>query len=323
LLHFSGAVKVCSIVVSVRILPLVASATEIVHALGLGEYQIGRSHECDYPAGVANLPVCTKPAIATDGDSATIDSLVKSRVLQAASVYQVDAALIFKLQPTHIVTQTQCKVCAVSLDDVENALRQQTSTNAKVVPLEADSLSGIWEDIQHVANSCGCGERGENLVADLQRKMSGISQIAHNGPRRRVAAIEWLEPLMCAGNWVPELLSMANADAPFGTPGLHSPYLEWGDLAHVNPDVIVAMPCGFDRERTKSEMRWMTCHPQWPGLRAVQDGEVFVCDGNQYMNRPGPRVLESLQIFAEILHPALFSPELRGKGWDRYTAVIV
>lgn len=308
--------------VSVRILPLVASATEIVHALGLGAYQIGRSHECDYPPEVAKLPVCTKPSIPIDGDSATIDGLVKSRVLQAASVYDVDAELISKLRPTHIVTQTQCKVCAVSLDDVENALTRQTRTNAELVPLEAESLAGIWEDIQRVADSCGVKERGECLVAELQEKMSRISQIAHQGSRRRVAAIEWLEPLMCAGNWIPELLSLANAEALFGKPGVHSPYFEWDDLARADPDVIVAMPCGFDRERTELEMRWMTCRPQWPGLRAVKDGEVYVCDGNQYMNRPGPRVLESLRIFAEILHPALFRPELRGKGWELYAAAV-
>jgi iron complex transport system substrate-binding protein len=185
-----------------RILPLLSSATEIVHALGLGEFQIGRSHECDYPKGVASLPVCTSPAIAVNGSSREIDNLVKQRVKDALSVYDVDSDLIAALKPTHIITQTQCEVCAVSLNDVEKALQKQTGTDAKVISLEPYALHDLWTDILRVGTACGYGERAHQLNAKLQNRMSELAERATKASYKpTVAAIEWLEPLMAAGNW--------------------------------------------------------------------------------------------------------------------------
>lgn len=300
-----------------RLLPLISSATEIVHALGLGQFQIGRSHECDYPAAVASLPVCTKPAIPVSGSSAEIDRLVKERVATALSVYDVDSALIQSLRPTHIFTQTQCKVCAVSLDDVEQAFREQVSIDARVIALEPYALADLWRDIGRVASACFRERAGEALVKCLQERMRVIEQRAKAGRRQTVAAIEWLEPLMAGGNWVPELIEGANGENLFGLAGQHSPWMSWEDLLAADPDVIVALPCGFDLARTRSEMHWLSDRPGWAQLRAVRNGRVFVCDGNQFMNRPGPRLVESLQIFAEILHPELFEPKLKGVGWER------
>jgi iron complex transport system substrate-binding protein len=135
-----------------------------------------------------------------------------------------------------------------------------------------------------------------------------------------VAAIEWLEPLMAGGNWVPELIAMANCRNLFGVAGQHSPWMNWQQLVEANPDAVVVLPCGFDLERTRSEMHWLTQRPEWKSLSAVQSGRVFVCDGNQFMNRPGPRLVESLQIFAEMLHPHLFPPELENVGWERFSS---
>ena len=303
-----------------RILPLLSSATEIVHALGLSEYQVGRSHECDYPDIVCDLPVCTSPAIAVDGSSADIDRLVKQRVAQALSVYNVNSALIAELKPTHIITQTQCEVCAVSLRDVELALQQQMGTDAKVISLEPYALSDLWADILRVGIACGYPKRSEQLNTRLQARMSEIAAACASINRPRIAAIEWLEPIMAAGNWVPELIEMARGENLFGVAGQHSPWMTWEELVRANPDVIVALPCGFNLERTRAEMHWLTERPEWPGLKAVQTGRVYVCDGNQYMNRPGPRLVESLQIFAEILHPELIPAALQRSGWDVFEA---
>ena len=302
-----------------RLLPLISSATEIVHALGLGDFQVGRSHECDFPPSVLNLPVCTRPAMAVDGSSAEIDALVKDRLRRALSVYDVEAALIRDLAPTHMITQTQCEVCAVSLGDVERALQDEFKTNARVISLEPYALADIWSDIRRVANGCEQGEAGEHLVRDLQKRMGKLERQAKTGKRRpSAAAIEWLEPLMAAGNWVPELVEMANGQNLFGVAGQHSPWMTWDQLVEANPDCIIVLPCGFDIARTRAEMHWFTERRAWQSLSAVRSGDVFLCDGNQFMNRPGPRIVESLQIFAEVLHPELFPPRLQGLGWERF-----
>jgi iron complex transport system substrate-binding protein len=302
-----------------RVLPLISSATEIVHALGLGEFQVGRSHECDYPPSVASLPVCTNPAISLSGSSAEIDRLVKERLLSAASVYKVDSDLIRRLQPTHIITQTQCKVCAVSLEDVERAFKADIAMDARIICLEPYALNDVWKDIRRVATACEREGAGEALIASLQDRMLQIENRAKStGSRPSVAAIEWLEPLMAAGNWVPELIEMAGGKNLFGVPGGHAPWMTWEQLLAADPDFIVALPCGFDLERTRAEMFWLSDHAGWHNLRAVREGAVFVTDGNQFMNRPGPRLVESLQIFAEIVHPDLFPPTLEHVGWERF-----
>ncbi len=299
-----------------RILPLISSATEIVHALGLGALQVGRSHECDYPPGVLALPVCTRPAIPVSGSSAEIDKLVKERLRSALSIYEVDAALIRDLRPTHIITQTQCEVCAVSLTDVQNALREEWALDAQIVSCEPYALADVWKDIQRIATACGQGKTGNRLVAGLQKRMTALQLTPRARPT--VAAIEWLEPLMTGGNWVPELIEMAGGRSLFGTAGQHSPWMTWEQLVAADPDVIVALPCGFDLRRTREEMHWLTDRAEWPQLKAVGNDRVFICDGNQFMNRPGPRLVESLEIFAQLLHPDRFEPTLRGVGWDDF-----
>jgi iron complex transport system substrate-binding protein len=299
-----------------RILPLISSATEIVHALGLGAFQVGRSHECDYPAGILELPVCTRPAIAVSGSSAEIDTLVKQRLHSALSIYEVDAALIRSLRPTHIITQTQCKVCAVSLDDVQNALRDEWAVDAQIVSCEPYALADVWKDIERIAAACGEAGRGDRLVADLQKRMTALQPPPQARPT--VAAIEWLEPLMAGGNWVPELIEMAGGHSLFGAAGQHSPWMTWEQLVAADPDVIIALPCGFDLRRTREEMHWLTDRAEWPRLKAVRNDRVFICDGNQFMNRPGPRLAESFEIFAQVLHPDRFEPALRGVGWDYF-----
>jgi iron complex transport system substrate-binding protein len=302
-----------------RIASLIASASEIVGSLGLTDRQVGRSHECDFPPEILALPVCTSPAFPTDGSSAEIDQRVKERIASALSVYEVSREMLDALKPTHVITQTQCRVCAVSLEDVERALTGWVTSRPKLIALEPNALADIWSDIQRVADSCGVPQRGKQAVEALQSEMGEISARACQTTRRpRVACIEWHEPLMAAGNWVPELVQLAGAENLFGQAGAHSPWMTWQQLVDADPDVIVSMPCGFDLVRTCTEMYWLDRRPEWPHLRAVETGQVYLADGNQYFNRPGPRIVESLRILAEILHPEAFEPTLQGPAWTGY-----
>ncbi len=303
-----------------RIVSLIASASEIVHSLALTPYQVGRSHECDEPPEIRSLPICTTPNFPTNGSSAEIDRLVKEKLRSAVSIYDVLTDVLEQHQPTHILTQTHCKGCAVSLEDVERALAAGISSQPKVVPLEPNALADIWADVRRVASACGVPECGEAVVQALQDSLSDLSRRAHQSTAHpRVASIEWHEPLMSAGNWVPELVELANANNLTGQAGQHSPWMTWQDLTAADPGVIITMPCGFDLERTRQEMYWLTDRPEWRRLRAVHEGEIYLADGNRYMNRPGPTVVDSLQILAEILHPDVFEPKLEGIAWQRWS----
>ena len=302
-----------------RIVSLIASATEIVFGLGMGEYLVGRSHECDFPPSVLLLPVCTAPKFAVSGSSREIDRGVKDTLREAVSVYDVFDSVLEQLRPTHVITQSQCDVCAVSLRDVERAVAARIPSRPEVVSLQPNSLWDVWNDIRHVAESLGIETRGEDLVKTLQSRMASVSGRALSaGEHPRVACLEWLEPLMAAGNWVPELVEMAGGANLFGETGRHSPRMTWEQLLERDPEVIVAMPCGFEMTRTEGEMYWLKDRPEWPALSAVKNGRVYVTDGNQYLNRPGPRLVESLQILAELLHPLKFQPSFRGAGWREF-----
>jgi iron complex transport system substrate-binding protein len=303
-----------------RIVSLIASATEMVHALGLGEFQVGRSHECDYPPEVVSLPVCTRPKFDVSGDSREIDRLVKATLTldSAASVYDVFEDILATLNPTHVITQTQCEVCAVSLRDVQRALSSRFPGRPEVVALEPNSLSDIRADVLRLASACGVEERGRKLVESMDARMEEIGRRARaTGSRPRIAAIEWPEPLMAAGNWMPELIAMMGAENLFGEAGRHSPWMKWEDLVTSDPDVILSLPCGYALNRARSEMHWLTKRPEWSGLRAVREGRVYVADGNQYMNRPGPRVVESLRILGEMVFPQEFEPTFEGLAWEK------
>jgi iron complex transport system substrate-binding protein len=277
---------------------------------------VGRSHECDFPAEVLELPCCTRPRIDVNGSSLEIDSQVRETLTSALSIYEVFDDVLERLQPTVIITQTQCEVCAVSLKDIEKSIACKLASRPEIVSLEPNSLEDIWSDIRKVAGALHVEGVGEKLIFDLKCRMRNVSRLAHDSRHRpTVACIEWLEPLMAAGNWMPELVGMAGGVTVVGRRGHHSPWLSWDVLADRDPDVIIAMPCGFDLARTAKEMYWMTDNPRWPQLRAVQNGRTYIVDGNQYFNRPGPRIAASLEILAEILHPDRFSAKMHGTAW--------
>ncbi len=301
-----------------RIVSLIASATEIVCALGFEDQIVGRSHECDYPESVRRLPICTTPKFDVEGSSRQIDERVKALLSDALSVYRVDAERLRELEPDVIVTQSHCDVCAVSLRDVERAVCSWLGACPKLVSLAPNRLADVWTDIQLVAEALEVRERGDALIRSLQSRMDAIAgQARALASRPTVACIEWIDPLMAAGNWMPELVELAGGVNLFGEAGKHSPWMTWEQLIERDPDAIVVLPCGFDIARSRQEMPALTGRPEWPRLRAVRDGRVFLADGNQYFNRPGPRLVESLEILAELLHPEALRFGHERTGWQK------
>jgi iron complex transport system substrate-binding protein len=266
---------------------------------------------------VQRLPVCTGPKFATDGTSYEIDQRVKAILAEGLSVYRVDAERLRALAPDVIVTQSQCDVCAVSLRDVEQAVCEWIESRPRIVSLEPYALADVWRDITNVATALDAAERGDELITRLRRRIAGIVERARGLPERpSVAVVEWIDPLMAAGNWMPELVEMAGGVNLFGEAGKHSPWMTIEQLADRDPDWILVIPCGFDVERTRADMPVLAARPEWMRLRAVRERRVVLGDGNQYFNRPGPRLVESLEILAEILHPEAFDFGHRGSGWQ-------
>jgi iron complex transport system substrate-binding protein len=301
-----------------RAVSLLPSTTEIACALGFRDALVGRSHECDYPADVVSLPILTEPKLDADAPSRAIDDRVKQLVRDGLSVYRVDAEKLRELAPELILTQAQCEVCAASLADVDEAIRDWTGTRPAIVSLVPRTLGDVWGDFTRVASAFGEPDRGRALASRLSDRITELSERAESAsPQRpRVACIEWIDPLMSAGNWVPELLSLARAEPLFGAPGEHSPWLEWNDLVAADPDTILVMPCGFDIARSRAELGPLVNRDGFADLRAAREGQVYLVDGNAYFNRPGPRLAESLEILCEVLHPESFGQARRGRGWE-------
>ncbi|HEX4209923.1 MAG TPA: cobalamin-binding protein [Candidatus Binataceae bacterium] len=301
-----------------RIVSLLPSATEIVCAVGFENALVGRSHECDFPPKVTSLPVLTSPKFNPHGSSADLNQRVMTILADALAVYRVDADKLRELRPDVIVTQSQCDVCAVSLREVEDAVAQWIGTRPTIISLAPYALADIFTDIERVATTLGVEERGREVTQRLLSRMDAISsQATVTESRPRIAIVEWIDPLMAAGNWMPEMVAMAGGDNLFGRAGEHSPWMEFEELVAANPDVILLCPCGFNVDRTFEELPLLAQHPKWTQLQAVRSHKVFVADGNQFFNRPGPRIVESLEILAEILHPERFNFGHQDHGWRR------
>jgi len=303
-----------------RIVSLIASSTEIVHALGLGQFMVGRSHECDFPLSVKSLPVCTAPKFAVDGSSYEIDQRVKAILQESLSVYKVDAEILDNLAPTHIITQAQCEVCAVSLKDVQEAACLMVKSQPQIISLEPNCLEDYFTDLKKVGSALGCIEKSNLLIDQSRLRIAQIQTKAalalNQGMKlQKVAVIEWIEPLMAAGNWMPELVKLCGAVNLFGEAGKHSPWMTFEELEEREPDVIVVTPCGFDNERTLEEMHILTENKIFKNLQAAKNGRVYIADGNQYFNRPGPRLVDSLEIMAEIIYPQCFDFGHKNKAW--------
>ncbi len=302
-----------------RVISLLPAATEIVCALGLESKLVGRSHECDYPESVKQLPVCSYDRIGAHLTSLEIDQKVKQLLTNALSVYEVNSELIKQLSPDVIITQDQCAACAVSLPEVEQALAADLDKPAQIISLQPDSLNGILNNIREVAAALNAVKAGDELIEELQERIDIVQhKLRFIEKKPTVACIEWLEPLMTSGNWVPELVSIAGGAPILSEVGKHSPYINWEDLREQDPEVIVVMACGFSVERTLKEISTLLQLPGFADLQAIKNKRFYIADGNQYFNRPGPRIIDSIEILAEIINPKQFIFGYEGEGWIKF-----
>ena len=298
-----------------RVLSLLSSTTEIIYALGCGDRLVGRSHECDYPEEVSELPICTIPKFNVDGTSREVDDEVKSLVQSALSIYYINEKLLKELKPDIIFTQSQCEVCAVSVSDVENALKNITGLSSRVISVEPNSVEDIFNDILTIAEILNVRKKGKELVESIKAKIDNTEKIVYQKSSPSVAAIEWIDPLMAAGNWVPQLIKIAGGKNLFGEAGKHSPWMKYNDLVEQDPEIIIVMPCGYDIKKSLIEIKTLESKKGWGSLKAVRNRNVYITDGNQFFNRPGPRIIEILEILLEIIHSDFSESKHIDSGW--------
>jgi len=302
-----------------KIVSLLPSATEIIAALGMAEHLVGRSHECDWPVGLEHLPVLTQPKMNPLADAATIDRDVRALVEDGVSVYKLNADAICELKPDFVITQSQCELCAVSLNEVETALRDWLGeSTAQLVSLEPMALADVAVDIERVGTSLGVGDAAHKLNTEIAAGFAALRTQTAPLPKQKVFFMEWTAPLMGAGNWMPETIAAAGGDVVLGQEGVHSPTVSMADIAAADPDVIIVGPCGFSIDRAAQELAPLEPQPDWQALRAVREGQVYLVNGNHFFNRPGPRLLQSACIVAEILHPDIFRADNHGGAWVRH-----
>ena len=292
-----------------RVASLLPSATEMVCALGMRDALVGVSHECDFPQDVVGLPVLTRSKVALAGRSGEIDRDVRAVLADALAVYDVLVEELERVRPDVIVTQDLCDVCAVSFADVERAVRRLTRPDVRIVNLHPTRLDDVLQDVRRVGEALDRTQAADGLVASLGARLDELAARAALLPTRpHVLTIEWIDPVMIGGTWMPELVAIAGGTALVTRPGDHAPTLDESALAGLDPapDVVLVKPCGFPLARTFREadaLRALLAAMPWP---AVHEGRVFVADGNAYFNRPGPRLVESLEILAAAVHPTEF-----------------
>jgi len=299
-----------------RVASLLPAATEIVCALGAEADLVGISHECDFPETVRRLPALTRARVRPAGTSRDLDREVRLVLQDALAVYEIELARLEAARPDVIVTQDLCDVCAVSFSDVCAATAALVHQAIRIVNLHPTRFDDIWADIARVADALGRTAEGAKVVSDLQARVAAITtRSSARGERPRVVAIEWLDPVMLGGMWMPELIERGGGIPLVTRPGDHAPTLTRDALQELSPDVVLIKPCGFPLGRTLEELPLLRASLPWESWRAVHAGRVYVADGNAYFNRPGPRIVESLEILAACLHPEAF-PDFRRKHRD-------
>lgn len=303
-----------------NIISLLPAATEIVCALGLKDQLVGRSHECDSPESIINLPICSSAKFISGSSSKEIDQQVKDILSDALSIYDIDKELVKRLSPAIIITQAQCEVCAVSLKDVEATLKELLDQHVEVISLNPRNLADIFNEIKIIAEKLGVRERGEAFLDELHERCDLIHhKLKFVDQRPTVICIEWLSPLMTAGNWTPELIEMAGGIPLLSESGHHSGYTEFINIQNADPDIIVIAPCGFPLERTLQEINLLLDLPGWDELKAVKTNRVYIADGNHYFNRSSQKVVDTAELLAEIIHPKQFVFGYEGKGWLKFS----
>jgi iron complex transport system substrate-binding protein len=292
-----------------RIVSLLPSATEMVCAVGCEDELVGVSHECDWPRSVVGKPVLTSSKVPVTGTSGEIDADVRSVIRAALAVYDIDEQGLAAANPDVIVTQDLCDVCAVSFDDVVAATARLTRDDVRIINLHPMRLADIWADIRKVGEALGRAEAAATVLGDMDARVEAVrSRAAALHSRPAVLTVEWIDPVMVGGTWMPELVALAGGVPLVTKPGDHAPTLDDAQLDALDPapDVVIVKPCGFGLERTRGELdalRELLASRPWPALGT---GRVWVADGNAYFNRPGPRIVDSLEILAACVHPEAF-----------------
>jgi iron complex transport system substrate-binding protein len=280
-----------------RIVSLLPSSTETVCGLGARASLVGRSHECDFPAGVEALPVLTQPRLDPHAPGRAISDRIEELVSRGLSIYELGAPLLRELAPDVILTQTLCEVCAATPADLAAALEQWTCAQPAVLSLTPLSLDDVVADVGRIGAALDLEARAAELVQSLRTRIDALTALGRSAATRpRVAALEWLDPLIAGGNWMPELIERAGGVPVFGKAGEHSPRIDWVALEAAQPDLVVVVPCGFGLAQARAEAA------RTPELARFR---TAVLDGNQYFNRPGPRIVESLEILLGVIHPEL------------------
>ncbi|HXR06228.1 MAG TPA: ABC transporter substrate-binding protein [Candidatus Acidoferrum sp.] len=303
-----------------RIVSLLPGGTEIVCALGCAERLKGRSHQCDFPPEITALPACSSPAPPRDAAAAEMDGAAESLRQPVRSRYEIDLEKLRQLRPDLVLTQAGGEDGAVNLPDLEQGLARGAAPGLrpKIIFLSPAHLADVWQDIQTVAAALGAEEQARALLASLKERVVDVIQRTCMLKRRPgVACLDWLDPLVACGHWVPELVDFAGGRNLFGRPGQPSSWLEWETLRQGDPDLIVLMPSGLDLEQTRRQAAALAPRPEWKSLRAVKTGQVFLADGNSYFHRAGPRLVDSLEILAQIIQPVLFPATCAGQSWEK------
>jgi iron complex transport system substrate-binding protein len=280
-----------------RIVSLVPSATEILFALGLGDQVVAVTHECDHPEAAASLPKVTRDLLPPGLSAAEIDAAVRERTGRGESIYGLDEDALRELEPDLIVTQALCAVCAVSYDDVR-AVAERLASRPEVISLDPNTLGEVLGDVRTLAEATGVRDAGVDLVQDAARRVDRVKLAVRGRPRPRVAALEWLDPVFIAGHWTPQLIDLAGGEDVLGMAGEHSEVRTWEEVRSVQPDLVVVMPCGYDAAHAREEA---LAHER--ELASLGAGEVVAVDAAAYFSRPGPRLIDGLELLAHLLHP--------------------
>jgi iron complex transport system substrate-binding protein len=285
-----------------RIASLVPSATEMIFALGLGEQTVAVTHECDYPPEARNLPHLTRTVLEPGLEAAEIDSTVKATVSDGRALYELDEELLGRLAPDLIVTQAVCEVCAVSYEDVVSVAARLPG-RPRVLQQDPSTLREMFEDISRLGEAADAVDAAQLLRGDLEGRLAIVREAVTGAPRPRVIALEWLDPPFVGGHWIPEMISIAGGEDVAGPPGLKSPEVRWGELSGLSPDVVVAMPCGWYVEGARAQTV-----EHWDEIEALGAGRVFAVDAASSFSRPGPRLVDGVELVGHLLHPDLIDP---------------
>ena len=285
-----------------KLVTLLPSATEIIAKLGLEKNLVGVSHECDFPQTVQSLPKLTSSSVNTNLSSAKIHESVLEVVKSAISVYDLDIELLKSLQPDFIITQDLCDVCAVSFDQVEQACQEVLDTDARIISLKPKLLDDIWDDIQNVADHLSVTDQGHKFREEANERIDSVKSRLQKRNRPKILTIEWIDPIYIGGMWLPEMIDIVGGEVCFAESGKKAPVVSREDLGKIEPDVVVVKPCGYKLDQTLKEIDLLKQQVDvWE-----KPPRIYLVDGNSYFNRPGPRILDSLEILAYCTHPDLF-----------------